>query len=130
MRTQQPRRPALQPTLLTAPLVCAAQAAAAAALLDQDYFKSCTEQVIKTREKTLNALTNLGFDVKESEANFLFCIPPLDAQLYTEKVKEGGFLIRYFKIAGIDNYVRISIGSDEEMNQFIELTEAIIKEHK
>ena len=105
------------------------QEAAAAALLDQEYFESCTKSVLRTRDKTFDALQKMGFDVKPSQANFFFCIPPMDAQLFTEKVKLGGFLIRYFKMPGIDNFVRISIGSDIEMDQFLELTKTIIEAH-
>ena len=64
------------------------QAAAAAALLDQEYFKACTKTILETRAKTIAALESLEFEVKPSETNFLFCIPPMNAQLYTQKVKE------------------------------------------
>ncbi|WDE97138.1 histidinol-phosphate transaminase [Lentisphaera profundi] len=106
------------------------QAAATAALLDQEYFLANTAIIIKTRESVEKTLKNLGFDVKPSEANFLFCIPPMDAEKYTHAVKEGGFLIRYFKTTGIDNYVRISIGSENEMDEFLSLTATILKDNK
>ena len=106
------------------------QAAAAAALLDQDYFLKNTQVVIETRKKTAKHLQELGFDVKPSEANFLFCIPPINAEDFAHKVKEGGFLIRYFNTKGIDNYVRISIGSEQEMNEFLALTESILQDNK
>lgn len=103
------------------------QAAAAAALLDRESFEHNTKAVLATRERTGKTLEQLGFTVCPSQTNFFFCIPPMEAEAFTLAVREEGFLIRYFSIPGIDQYVRISIGSDAEMDEFLEVTKRILE---
>ena len=103
------------------------QAAAAAALLDRKAFDFNTAAVKATRARTGIALEEMGFQVSPSQANFFFCIPPMEAEVFTLAVREEGFLIRYFSTPGIDQYVRISIGSDAEMDEFLEVTKQILK---
>src|SRR5699024_1128999 len=104
-----------------------ALAGATAAIEDKKYFKETTREIITTRETTIAKLTELGFDVLPSAANFVFAShPTVDAKELYEQLREQDILIRYFGTAPIENYVRISIGTDKEMEQFIEATKTII----
>lgn len=98
-----------------------AQQAAIAAVNDDKYFKTACEKIIKTRNITTKKLVDLGFNVLPSKTNFLFvshnkiCAKELFLQL-----REDGILVRYFQIKGIDNFLRITIGTDEEMSVLLE----------
>jgi len=99
-----------------------ALAGAAAAIEDQVYFQAMTEKVVATRERVVQALQSLGFIVTPSKANFLFISHPTFAakQLF-EQLREQGVLVRYFASPRIDNYLRVSIGTDEEMDMFLQV---------
>lgn len=95
-------------------------AGATAAMKDVDYFKDTTKKIIETREVTIANLTELGFDVLPSAANFVFAShPKINASVLYEQLREQDILIRYFGTPPIENYVRISIGTDEEMNMLM-----------
>lgn len=104
--------------------------AAIAALEDEDYFLKCRGVIIKTREKTYKQLKKLNFTLLPSLTNFIFAKPPafISASSYYNKLKQMGILVRYFKNSNIDSWVRITIGSSEEMDTFIEKTNLIILE--
>ena len=93
---------------------------AQAAFEDEAYFKDSTGRILSTREKVMEKMKELGFDVLPSQANFIFAShPTYPAQsLYTELKKEG-ILVRYFDKEPIDNFLRITIGTDEQMEQFL-----------
>lgn len=98
-----------------------AQIAAVAAMKDEDYFKTCTAKIINTREEATKKLQQLGFKVIPSQANFIFTShKSVPASEIFSKLKEKGVLVRYFSLPRIDNYLRISIGSSEEMNILID----------
>lgn len=106
-----------------------AAVAAVEAIKDEEYFKECTSRIIKTREKVTEELGNLGFNVIPSKANFIFaghCKYPAE-ELFV-KLREKGVLVRYFNKDRINNYLRISIGSEEEMEFFIEKVKEIISQ--
>lgn len=102
------------------PLDRPALAGAQAALEDQDYFEQRRQQVIDVRQWTTQQLEQLGFDVIPSAANFLFASHPRNAAegLY-QALKKRGVLVRYFNKPRIDNHLRISIGTEQEMQQLI-----------
>src|SRR5699024_4458445 len=105
-----------------------ALAGATAAIKDQAYFKNTTQQIIHTRDWVKEALVERGFEVLPSAANFLFTTHPnIDAKTIYETLREQDILIRYFGKKPIDNYVRISIGTDEDMRAFINQVDAFIK---
>ena len=88
---------------------------------DNEYFEKTNAKIIQTREKTSEKLKKLGFKVLNSSANFIF-ISHKDVyagDLY-KQLKENGVLVRYFSKDRIDNYLRVTIGTDEEMGIFIE----------
>lgn len=99
----------------------------AASIDDDEYFKSTCKKVIKTRERVTIELEKLGFDVLDSQTNFIFAthnkhnMKSLFEYLKTQKV-----FIRYFSLPRIENYVRITIGTNEEMDIFLEKTKEFI----
>lgn len=99
----------------------------AASIEDDEYFKSTCKKVIKTRERVTLELKKLGFDVLDSQTNFVFVthnkhnMKSLFEYLKTQKV-----FIRYFSLPRIENYVRITIGTNEEMDIFLEKTKEFI----
>lgn len=96
-----------------------AMVGAQAAFEDEAHFKEATEQIIATRETVTEKMQQLGFDVLPSQANFIFATHPTFAaeSLYLELKKEG-VLVRHFNKKPIDNYLRITIGTNEQMEQF------------
>lgn len=106
-----------------------ALAGAVAAFKDDAYFRAARDKIIGTRERTASKLQHLGFKVIPSQANFLFIShSTIAANVLYEGLREKGVLIRYFKKPKIDNYLRVSIGSDAEMDIFLQvLTELIHK---
>ncbi|CAM3143656.1 histidinol-phosphate transaminase [Filibacter tadaridae] len=100
---------------------------AKAALEDQVYFKKTTEMIIKTRQKTSDMLTTLGFNILPSQANFLFVThATVPAEMIYGQLKEAGIIVRHFNKPPIDNYLRITIGTDEQMGKLVEKLKEII----
>lgn len=94
----------------------------AAALKDRAYFKETTRRVIKTREWTKRELSKLGFTFGDSMSNFVFAAhQTVSAREIFEALKERNIFVRYFNNPRIDNYLRISIGTQEEMETFIQV---------
>ena len=103
------------------PLDRLAQMIAAAAIRDTAYNRKCIDKIIVTRKNTEAALKELGFTMPKSSSNFLFAKPPkgIDAETLYKNLKSKGILVRYFKTEGINDRLRITIGTDEEMEKFI-----------
>lgn len=97
-----------------------------AALKDTEHFEACREHVITTRERTRQRLEGLGFEVLPSKANFVLAQHPdyQGAQLFAG-LRERGILVRHFNTAELNNFLRITIGTDDEMDSFIEALETI-----
>ena len=91
-----------------------------AAMEDEDYFRACTEAVAATRERVAAELREMGFALTESKANFLFAessrIP--GGELY-RKLKEKGILVRHFDKPRLENRLRITVGSDRQMDALL-----------
>ena len=99
-----------------------------AALDDQKYFKETTEKIISTREWTKEQLARLGFVFGDSKSNFIFAKHPeySGVELFNE-LKKAGIYVRHFsKPEKINEYLRISIGTDEQMKQLIAFLESYI----
>lgn len=95
----------------------AAQAAAAASLRDAAYFQERTAQVVRTRQRTALALRDMGFAVTDSQANFLFVRhPQVPAKTLLDGLRERGILVRWFDRPRIRDYLRITVGTDGEMD--------------
>lgn len=100
---------------------------ATAAIKDQSYTENIVEKIIKTREWTAEKLRENNFSVLSSQTNFLFAEhgEHPGKQLY-EKLQNENILVRYFPVEPIDNYIRITIGTDEQMELFFEKLEGIL----
>ena len=93
-----------------------AQAGAAAAIRDEDYFQSIRRRVMDTREWTERTLKEKGFTVLPSQANFLFVShPDHTGKELLDGLRRRGVLVRWWPIPEIENWLRISIGTQEEM---------------
>lgn len=103
-------------------------AAATEAVKDRDYFAETTAKVIKTREWTKNELARLGFEFGDSKSNFIFARhPKMSGQALFEKLKAEQVFVRHFsKPERIADYLRISIGTDQQMQKLISILERIL----
>lgn len=102
--------------------------AGAAAMRDWDYTKECIGRICKTREKTTKALRALGFTVLDSKTNFIFAKSgDMPGKVYFDGLREAGILVRRWDSERIKDYVRISIGSEEEMETFVEETKKLVE---
>lgn len=103
------------------------QAAGIAALEDRAYFDTCRQSVMENREWTAEELRKIGFQVLPSKANFIFAAAPgMNGLAYQQALRERGVLVRYFDQPRIRDYVRISIGSREQMERVIFVTKEIL----
>lgn len=104
--------------------------AGAAAIGDDEYFRDITSRIIKTRTAFGQRLRELGFTFVESSANFIFAAPPapFEASFIFEELKKRDIYVRHFKkperIAG---HLRITIGTDEEMETLYEALSDMLK---
>ena len=102
-----------------------AMAGAIAAIQDETYFQNACKQVIKTREWASNALKEIGFTVLDSQSNFLFVShPEKPAKALLDYLRKQGILVRWWNNPLIDNWLRITIGTDEEMAALIQALKA------
>jgi histidinol-phosphate aminotransferase len=108
------------------PLGRVEQAGAAAAIRDVPYFEECRAKIIATREQAEASLTALGFSVLPSGSNFIFAKPPegQSAEALYLSLKEQGILVRYFNKPRISDYLRITIGTDAEMQKLLDCLKA------
>lgn len=110
------------------PLDRIAQTMAAESLLDEEYYDSTRNEIINTRDNAREKLMEMGFSIPESSANFLFAKPPqeITAKELYQSLKEMGILVRYFDKPKINDRLRISIGTQEEMEKLIEAIAEVI----
>ena len=97
-----------------------ALAAATAAIKDQKYFSETTEKVKKARGLLIEQLRDLGFEVPQSHANFVLakCKNCQAGEIF-DKLKELRIYVRYFEMPGLDDKLRITVGTDEQNNKLI-----------
>jgi histidinol-phosphate aminotransferase len=113
------------------PLSRVAQAGAIAAIADQDYFNQACATVIKQREKLGQQLTSLGFLMTPSQANFIFTTHPQWAAPHLAlQLRKAGIIVRHFEIPRIDQYLRISIGTECECKALVQAFRQIIQCHQ
>ena len=95
-------------------------AAGVAAIGDRDYFEDTCQKIMDTREWTQKELKALGFTFQDSKANFIFAAhKTCPAKQIFEALRAKHIYVRYFAKPRIDNYLRITIGTREEMEQLI-----------
>jgi histidinol-phosphate aminotransferase len=102
------------------PLDRVAIAGASAAFADRDYFEKTCAAVIQSRQQLTAGLQALGFTVLPSAANFVFASHPgRDAAQLAAELREQGVIVRHFKQARIAQYLRISVGSAEQIDALL-----------
>lgn len=87
---------------------------------DQDYFEQTCQKIIASREWVTNELMALGFEVLPSSANFILAMHPQhDAAALAADLRQQGIIVRHFKQERISQFLRITIGTDEENQQLL-----------
>lgn len=106
-----------------------ALAGAEEAFKDEDYFQETRKRIMATRDKVSLSLKSMGFKVIDSKANFIFIShPEVGALALFQKLRENGVLVRHFNKPRISNYLRVSIGSEEDMDIFLDVVEKILSQ--
>lgn len=101
------------------------------ALKDRAYFEQTRAKIIATRERVKEELAELGFTFGDSQANFLFIThEKVAARELFEALKIKKIYVRYFNKPRIDNYLRITIGTDEEMDTFVAFLRKYLSERE
>lgn len=109
------------------PLDRLAQAGATAAVEDEEWFETTRQRVIASRSRVTGGLRQRGFEVLPSQSNFVFARHPerSGAEIATE-LRDRAILVRHFAKPRISDFLRISIGTEEECDRLIEAIDAII----
>jgi histidinol-phosphate aminotransferase len=102
------------------------QALGLAALQDQAHVHETVARVRATRERVTAALAGLGFCTVPSQANFLFTAPPCAPQGLVRELRSNGILVRYFPGPRTGRFLRVSIGTDAEMDEFLTVCTAAV----
>ena len=101
----------------------------AAAVQDEEYFRDICAKIIKTREWTAQELKKLGFHFEESRTNFIFAAhKTMPAEELMKELRKRHIYVRYFPKGRIRNYLRITIGTPEQMQKLFEALEDILGE--
>ena len=108
------------------PIDALAQVAGKAACYDPAYYVECAKKVVLERDKFYDYLKSKGFYVIKSQTNFLFAKKDgLAGQEIYKKIKEEGLLIRHFNTPGIEDFVRITVGDENQMTALREAFDKI-----
>ncbi|MDO9541719.1 MAG: histidinol-phosphate transaminase [Kiritimatiellia bacterium] len=108
-----------------------AQCLAAAAFQDQAYMRANVRRIIAARRKLAGALTAMGFTVLPSETNFLFAKPAgISADVLYRRLRKRNILVRYFAGKETRGFLRITVGTTEQINKLIEAIAGIMKNVK
>ncbi len=106
-----------------------AQAGALGAIRDMDYFRATTTKIINTRACATCRLRKLGFTVCDSSANFLFvCHQNIPGKTLLDGLRQRGILVRWWDKPRISNYLRITVGTDEDMKALCAALKEILDE--
>jgi len=100
----------------------------AAAVRDRKYFEETVQKIQQTREWTKQELKKLGFEFADSKANFIFATHPrYEAKELFEALRREHIYVRYFDKPRINQYLRITIGTPQEMEILVEFLKKYIK---
>lgn len=104
------------------------QAAGEAALEDQAYYDANCREIIRVREETAEKLRRLGFALTDSKANFLFIRHPMRSgfELY-QALRQRGILVRWFNKPRIADYLRVTVGTREQMDALVEALRSLLE---
>ena len=109
------------------PLDRLAIAGAVAAYEDREYFEKTCAAVVASREKLTGELAALGFEVLPSAANFIFVRHPQhDAQESASALRQRGIIVRHFKLPRIDQFLRITVGTDGQCAALVDALREIV----
>ena len=113
------------------PIDSLAQIIGEASLMDEHYFQKNIQKIIKTREVFKDNLVNLGFEVTDSKANFVFVHhPKVKAEELFKALYEAKIIVRHWNQPRIDDWLRITIGTNKEMNKVIEFLKGYLKKNE
>lgn len=113
------------------PVDSIAQAVGVASVEDEEYFQSTLKRVIATRERLTRELRGMGFKLPDSQTNFVFAShPKISANEIFEHLKSKDIYVRWFNKPRIDNYLRITVGTDEETDKLIDELRELVAEEK
>lgn len=103
--------------------------AGAEAMKDKTYFEETCQKIINTRETFIADMEQLGFEVLPSKANFVFAkSDKIPGENYFNALRKYNIIVRYFKKDKISDFVRITIGTQEEMDALIAATKEILED--
>jgi histidinol-phosphate aminotransferase len=104
-----------------------AQVAAAATLNDLPYYRKNFKRVIATRTRAAAELAKRGFEVLPSQTNFLLVRPPrFSAKVWLEELRAKKILVRWFNHSGLEDWLRISVGTHAQMDALLRAARAIL----
>ena len=99
-----------------------------AALSDEEYFKETVKKTIATRSWTSEELRKRGFDVTDSKTNFVFASPKcISAKELFQKLRDRNIFVRWWDKPRLRDWLRISVGTDEEMKELIKAIDEICR---
>ncbi|WP_459614592.1 histidinol-phosphate transaminase [Bordetella sp. 2513F-2] len=105
-----------------------AEAGAAAAMRDTAYFEQTRGAVVASRERLSRSLQALGFEVLPSSANFVFARHPAhDAAGLAAGLRERGIIVRHFRQPRIDQFLRITVGTDTQCDMLVQALQELSK---
>ncbi|MEW8014456.1 MAG: histidinol-phosphate transaminase [Candidatus Sedimenticola endophacoides] len=111
------------------PLDRFAIAGACAAMADRDHFEQTRGRIIHSRDELSRSLTGLGFEVIPSAANFLFARHPRwDAAELSRRLRERAIIVRHFRQRRVEQYLRITIGTDAQCAQLLSVLEELLEQ--
>lgn len=103
--------------------------AGALAIEDEAYFEWTCQQIIKTRDALIPRLREKGFEVTDSKTNFLWLRRPgVSGEDLYQRLRKRGVLVRHFSAEKIQDYIRVTIGTPQQMNQFETALYEVIQE--
>ncbi|MFT5115441.1 MAG: histidinol-phosphate aminotransferase [Parasphingorhabdus sp.] len=109
------------------PLGSLAQAGAVASIQDENWFEDNRAKVIESRDKLAKSLSGLGFDILPSKANFLFVThPKYAANKLAVELRSRAIIVRHFDLPRIDQYLRITIGTEAQCEKLISACQKIM----
>lgn len=109
------------------PLGRTAQAGAITAIEDEAWFEATRRRIIASRERLTSELEKRGFEVLPSQANFVFARHPAhEGQALAAKLRERAVIVRHFAKPRISDFLRITIGTDEECERLVAALDAIL----
>lgn len=111
------------------PLDRLATVGAASAIRDREYLETTTKRVIASRTRLVEQLGELGFEILPSRANFVFArYPGRDAAQLSMMLRQRKILVRHFRQPRIEQFLRISVGTEEECEELIRTLSEILEE--